>query len=73
MITKNGNPLTRSVGEHGIQDFVMLEAALLFERRRIIEAPISERLIRAVYTDISEIKTLRNAVTSLSKSEKKAA
>lgn len=64
--------LTRSIGEHGIQDFVMLEAALLFEREENdISSNLSERLRRAVYTDISEMKTLRNALTSLSKSERK--
>lgn len=69
---KEWQSLTRSVGEHGIQDFVMLEAALLFEREENNRSSnLSERLIRAVYTDISEIKTLRNAVTSLSKSEKR--
>lgn len=59
----------RSIGEYGIQDNIMLEAALLYEKPEIAEkSGLAERITRVLHTNISELETLRNAVSSLSKS-----
>jgi hypothetical protein len=38
--------LLKSIGRHGIQNFVMLEAALLYERGRLAQNPSSYRVAK---------------------------
>ncbi|WP_292589335.1 ribonuclease [Mesotoga sp. UBA5557] len=62
----------KSIGRHGIQNFVMLEAALLYERDDLAQKPdLAYRVGQAVYTNITELELLRGAISNLSRQERR--
>ncbi len=68
-LQKGSFQLRRSIGKYGIQDYIMLEAALLYEKPEVVErSGLADRISRVLHTNISELETLRNAVSTLSKS-----